>query len=161
MFVLKQRFINMAVCLLSLLMFTISVLFQILLQKAPCQLCMITRYLFLVVSVVAFICVKTRFKIILPLIALFVLAFIFYHLGVENHWWNGPSGCISHLPTLDTIENIDQLNSQKSYCDQVNWLFLGISSTLWSFLFAAFIFWLSSLSYAVNYYLDKREEDGD
>lgn len=161
MFIFHQSFVSKIICLLSFLMFLTSILSQVLLQKSPCQLCMITRYLFLLSSIVALINVKIRFKSILPIVTFSVLGFTFYHLGVENHWWAGPAGCISQLPTLDSIQNIDQLDSQKSYCDQVNWVFFGISSTLWSVLFSAFIFWASSLSYAINRYLNKREDDGD
>lgn len=156
MFIFSQKLVYRLVFIITISMFSASVISQVLMSKTPCQLCLITRYLFLTTAIVT--ATTSRFKLALPIVATIALSFSFYHLGVENHWWQGPHGCISKLPTLDSIKAIDQLDGNTPYCDRVNWTIFGISSTLWSFAIDAFIFWITSTSYIVNYYLGKVEK---
>lgn len=159
MFIFKQKLIGRFIFLMTAGIFLTSVASQFLLGKQPCQLCLVTRYLFLALAIAAII--FRKFKFLLPLLALVTVAFSFYHLGVESHWWQGPRGCISELPTLDSLNGSEQINPGISYCDRVNWTILGFSSTLWSFLFSMFIFWITSISFIVNYYLKKQEDNDD
>lgn len=149
MFVFKEEFVNRIILLLAISIFSTSMISQFVLEKQPCQLCLITRYLFLAVGSVTF---ATKWvKILLPISSLITLMFVFYHLGVENHWWQGFHSCISELPSL----NSTPMENKAPSCDSVNWTFWGISSTLWAFLSASFIFWFSSTSYLINHYLKK------
>ena len=157
MFIFNQRFINYSVFCTAAAVFLVSVMSQFFLNKEPCQLCLITRYMFLSVAVAAIF--FERLRILLSIVTFITVGFSFYHLGVENHWWQGPHGCISELPTLDSIDDPVQIKPGKVYCDRVNWLILGVSSTLWSFLISMVLFWLSSVSFILNYYLRKIEDD--
>lgn len=147
MFVFKENFVNRIIFIMAMGIFFTSMISQLWLKNVPCQLCSITRYLFLAVGIVAVL--SKLAKPPLPIMAFITLAFTFYHLGVENHWWRGFHGCVSELPSL----NSTPMDTKAPPCDSVNWTIFGISSTLWSFLFASFIFWLSSTSYLINYYL--------
>lgn len=152
MFVFKEDFVNRVIFFVAISIFAASMISQFMLEKQPCQLCLIDRYLFLSLGILALLA-KWR-KMLLPIGALITLAFTFYHLGVENHWWLGTSGCVSELPSL----NSTPMDSKTPACDSVNWIVLGISSTLWGVLFASFIFWFSSTSYLINFYLRRSEE---
>ena len=155
MFSCNQRSMRFWIFLMAFAIFSISISSQIFFGKEPCQLCLFTRYMFLLTAIVAL----SRIKILLPIVAFATVGCAFYHLGVESHWWSGPSGCVSELPTLSSVNDLDQIPAGKVYCDRANWIILGVSSTLWSFLFSMFLFWISSLSFVVNYYIEKLEDD--
>lgn len=152
MFIFREGFVNRIIFFIAMSIFVASIISQFMLEKQPCQLCLITRYLFL--SLVILTLLAKWKKILLPVGALITLAFTFYHLGVENHWWPGTPGCVSELPSL----NSTPMDSKTPVCDSVNWTVLGLSSTLWGVLSASFIFWFSSTSYLINYYLRKFKE---
>ena len=142
---IKEDFINKVISIVAFCIFFTSVISQFALDIKPCQLCYVTRYLFLAIG----ICTIALYKLRLFCVALnfATLCFTFYHLGVENHWWEAPQSCASVLPTLSSINSAPDPN--QSFCDIANWLVFGISSTLWSFLFSAAIFWVSSLNYTI------------
>ena len=142
---IKEEHINKLISLVALCVFFTSIISQLALDKKPCQLCYVTRYLFLAIGICTILLYK--FRLCLVLLNFATLVFTFYHLGVENHWWNAPQGCAAELPTLDSINSNSVHN--KTYCDVANWVVLGISSTLWSFLFASSIFWISSINYTI------------
>ncbi len=147
MFIFKENFVNRMIFIMATGIVLTSIISQLWLEKEPCQLCLITRYLFLATGIIALL--PKWGKPLLPTIAFITLAFTFYHLGVENHWWRGLHGCVSELPSL----NSTPMDAKTPPCDIVNWTVLGVSSTLWAFLCASFIFWLSSTSYIICYYL--------
>lgn len=159
MFVFQQKFVNWVLFAIAVFLFCGSMISQIVLDKQPCQLCLISRYLFLSIALVALF--LRRSKLLCPILCFIAVAFSLYHLGVESHWWKAPHGCIVELPTLDVSQNADLLSDNVSFCDRVNWTILGISSTLWSFLFSMFLFWLSSTASIVRYYLKKLTEYDD
>ena len=159
MFVFQQKFVNYVIFAIASFLVLGSVISQIILDKQPCQLCLISRYLFFSIALVALF--LRRFKSFCPILCFIGVAFSLYHLGVENHWWKAPQGCIVDLPTLNITQNADLLSGNVSYCDRVNWVIWGISSTLWSFLFSMFLFWLSSTSFILQYYITKVTEYED
>lgn len=149
---------------LSLLCFISSFSIQIFLNEIPCLLCLFTRYLFLIVSIICYFTLKHIDKknvVFLPLIILtFLLIFSFYHLGVENHWWLAPSSCKTILPTLNDLYNTEQLiNNNRPPCDTVNFKIFGISMTLMSFIISSFLFWVSSISTIL--YINNKEQNSN
>ena len=142
----KENFVNRIIFVMAMGIFLTSITSQLLLEKEPCQLCLITRYLFLATAITALLTKWSR--TLLPIASFITLAFTFYHLGVENHWWRGFHGCVSELPSL----NSTPMDTKTPPCDSANWMVFGVSSTLWAFLCSSFIFWLSSTSYVISYY---------
>src|SRR6185312_3226918 len=65
---------------------------------APCELCLKERWSWdaaLLVAVLAFL-VPTRWRLAAAVLALVFVAgaaLAFYHVGVERHWFPGPSSC--------------------------------------------------------------------
>jgi len=155
--IFRLSVVHKFIVVFSFCIFSVSLLSQILGDIAPCQLCLISRYLFLFIAIfAAFASHYKHTRIILIILISSLFLFSFYHLGVENHWWTGPQSCVSELPSLSHIN--DQIESNKIFCDRANWLIFGISSTLWSFLASAFLIWLISLTYILNYYLKEFDD---
>ena len=145
--------------LLSLFCFFSSLFIQILLNETPCLLCLLTRYGFLMCSIVCFFTlyyIKKKNVVFLPLISLILLTILnFYHLGVENHWWFAPNSCKTILPTLQELQNTTQLlKNTRPPCDKINFKILGLSMTLISFIVSALITWFHSI--AITLYLYKK-----
>ena len=51
-----------------------------------------------------------------------------YHVGVEQHWWRGPTSCAA----ASTPASLEELKAQimattVAFCDQIPWSMLGIS----------------------------------
>src|SRR6266851_9640146 len=67
---------------------------------APCELCLLQRWPWGVASVISFIATMVGRRPALPYVALLLAAIFaigstlaFYHVGVEYHWFAGPSAC--------------------------------------------------------------------
>jgi disulfide bond formation protein DsbB len=160
MIIFKPKLIHFTVFFIAISLFFASVFNQIFFAEKPCQLCLISRHSYLAVAVFSIAAVRVSFlKSLLFLAVAFELLFGFYHLGVENHWWIGPQSCISELPTIENITTKNFMENSKTYCDKVNWRVFGISSTLWSFLISAFLFWIVSVSYILAFYLKRIEDE--
>ena len=73
----------------------------------------------------------------------------FYHAGVEQGWFEGPSTCTSgDISTLTTDELLAQIqNAPLVRCDEIPWSLLGLSMAAWngvlSLIFSGF--WLASI----------------
>ncbi len=102
---------------------------------APCELCLAERWPWDAAIVVAFIALMTGSRAALPWVAL-LLAVIFlagsglafYHVGVERHWFAGPSACTAQ-GTATTLEALraQLMRSQPVRCDEPAWTLFGIS----------------------------------
>lgn len=156
----RLSIIHKFISFFSFCMFLTSLLAQVFGNIAPCQLCLISRYLFLSIAISSILANYCRyFRIILLVLISGLFLFSLYHLGIENHWWQGPQSCVSALPSLSNLSNMtNHIETNKVFCDRANWLIFGISSTLWSFLIAAFLGWLISLTYILNYYLEEFDD---
>ena len=156
--ILRLPLIHKFVFAISLAVFSVSILSQYAGDAKPCQLCLISRYSFLSIAILSYFSgFSDKLRSILFSAIFLLFAFSFYHLGVENHWWAGPQSCVSELPTLSNLSEFNT-TSNKVFCDKANWIIFGLSSTLWSFLIAAFLAWLISISYILNYYLDRKDD---
>ena len=156
---LKPKNVLLLLCLLSGVAFSVSCFAEHVLDKRPCQLCIITRYLYVSIAIVSYAALKTRkqiFNCALTFITFFSLIFGYYHLGVESHWWAGPSSCVSELPTLENLTQAVQENIP--YCDKVNLTIFGVSSTLWNVFLMSFLFWLTTISQILTFYMKRHEE---
>lgn len=147
--IFKIKRVNFIVFGCSVIAVSTSVFSEIFMDKIPCQLCSISRLLYVFIAVSS--CVSLISKAPFTKWAVFFLigvstCFSFYHLGVENHWWAAPHSCVSKLPSLNDVARSVQANVP--YCDKVNLEILGLSSTLWNFLLSSFLFWITSLSMA-------------
>jgi disulfide bond formation protein DsbB len=109
---------------------------------APCELCLTERWPWDVAIVISFVAAMTGSRSALPWVVL-MLAGVFivgsalasYHVGVEQHWFAGPSACTAR-GTPATIEALKaQLSHQQPVrCDEPAWTLFGVSLAGWNLL---------------------------
>jgi disulfide bond formation protein DsbB len=110
---------------------------------APCELCLTERWPWAVAIVIAFVATMSGNRPALPWVALLLAAVFavgsalaFYHLGVEQHWFAGPSACTATAGTPTTLEALKAqlLHQQPVRCDEPAWVLWGISLAGWNLL---------------------------
>jgi disulfide bond formation protein DsbB len=118
----------------------------------PCELCLYERWPYYAVALLALIAVAVgRRNTSRAALALAGLVFIagavlaFYHVGVEWHWFAGPSACTG--AALDTSSaaalRAQLLATPPVRCDQVQWSLIGISLAGWNFVASVILAGLS------------------
>ncbi len=119
---------------------------------APCKMCIWQRYphvVAIVVGAVALALPRAGLILLGALAAATTSAIGFYHVGVEQRWWEGPSTCTSgSTQGLSADELLDQiLSAPLVRCDDIAWDFLGISMAGWNGLIslALVAVWLMAL----------------
>jgi disulfide bond formation protein DsbB len=117
---------------------------------APCELCLLQRWPWAVAIVISFVATMVGSRPALPCsrpalpwVAL-LLAVVFaigtalalYHVGVERHWFAGPSACSGAATAADTLEALKAqiLRQQPVRCDEVAWSLWEISLAGWNLL---------------------------
>ena len=115
----------------------------------PCELCLTQRYAFYaalpLALVTAFAASRSAHGLARAGFALLAAAFIAnaalaaYHVGVEYHWWAGPTACTGGLTSsVDVNDLVKALNSVKVVrCDEVQLRILGLSLAGWNVLASA------------------------
>ncbi|HVA13755.1 MAG TPA: disulfide bond formation protein B [Stellaceae bacterium] len=103
----------------------------------PCELCLYERwpyYAGISVTALALLAFRVR-PVAISLTAAVVLIYAasgalgFYHVGVERHWFEGPSACTSPTKQATTIDELraQLLATQPVLCDQPQWSFHGLT----------------------------------
>src|SRR3954447_21825592 len=109
----------------------------------PCELCILQRWPWAVaitISIVAlFVAHDPSLRwiaLVLGLVFLVGIGFAFYHLGVEQHWFAGPSACTPSTAAPTTLEEMRQriLSAQVVRCDAAQWSLYGVSLAGWNLL---------------------------
>jgi disulfide bond formation protein DsbB len=131
-----------------------ALLFQYVGGLAPCELCLLERwpyYIGIPVTVAA-VWAGGRPSIAAGLVAIVLLLFVgssgvaLYHVGVEQHWWQGPTACTTSGAAKTLEELRAQLMAQQPVmCDQPQWTLVGVSLAGWNLL-ASLV--LAALSFA-------------
>jgi disulfide bond formation protein DsbB len=90
---------------------------------APCELCLLQPWVAALLAAVFAVSV----------------AFAFYHVGVERHWFAGPSACSGAATAADTVEALKAqiLRQHPVRCDEVAWALWGVSLAGWNLLASA------------------------
>jgi disulfide bond formation protein DsbB len=110
---------------------------------APCELCLLQRWPWGAAIVIAFIATMVGSRPALPWVALLLAVvflvsstFAFYHVGVEQRWFAGPTACTSPTAVADTVEQLKAqlLHQQPVRCDQPAWTLWGVSLAGWNLL---------------------------
>jgi disulfide bond formation protein DsbB len=120
-----------------------ALLFQYVGGVQPCELCLYQRWPYygvIVLAVLAFVAGDRRVS--LAVLALATLAFLagaalaFYHVGVEQHWFAGPSACSGAPLTGGSVADLKaQLLARPPVrCDEIAWSLFGISLAGWNLL---------------------------
>ena len=110
---------------------------------APCELCLRERWPWGVAIVISFVATMVGSRPALPWVALLVSAVFavssglaLYHVGIEQHWFAGPSACTASGAAADTLEALKAqiLHQQPVRCDEIAWSLWGISLAGWNLI---------------------------
>ena len=113
----------------------------------PCELCLAQRYAFYAAIPLALLTAllsrsahglaRAGFAL-LALVFAANTAFAAYHVGVEYHWWAGPTACTGGPGSLDVNDLVNALNSVKVVrCDEVQLRIAGLSLAAWNVVASA------------------------
>ena len=109
----------------------------------PCELCLLQRWPWAIAITVSLVAVLVGNRPSLPWVALLLalifavsVVFAFYHVGVEQKWFAGPSACTASPTGAITLEQMKQqiLGTAPVLCDRVQWSLFGISLAGWNLL---------------------------
>jgi disulfide bond formation protein DsbB len=112
-------------------------------RLAPCELCLLQRWPWAAAIVVSFVVVLVGERARLDWVALVLglvfavsVLFAFYHVGVEQHWFAGPSACTAAPGGATTLEQMKQqiLGTAPVLCDRPAWTLFGVSLAGWNLL---------------------------
>jgi disulfide bond formation protein DsbB len=128
--------------------------FQLVDGLVPCELCLYERWPYYAALVLALAALAfpvaglpRAVTALLGLLFLASAALGFYHAGIEQHWFPGPSSCTSTGGAAETLEQFKaQILGQKTVmCDEIQWSVAGLSlaalNAIASLLLAVFAFW--------------------
>jgi disulfide bond formation protein DsbB len=110
---------------------------------APCELCLLQRWPWKAAILVALVALIAGNRPALPWVALVLalvfalsVGFAFYHVGVEQHWFAGPSACTAGGGGAMTLEEMKRqiLGTAPVLCDRVQWSLFGVSLAGWNLL---------------------------
>ena len=132
----------------------------------PCELCLKQRHPyyfmigFIIINFLIPISKKIFVFLLIQLSSLYGLFYAIWHVGVENKFLKGPSGCSAGLNissnTVDLKEQI--LSKQVISCDDVVWSFFGLSAASINTIILLVIFILNA-NYIYNNYAPKKEKN--
>jgi disulfide bond formation protein DsbB len=108
---------------------------------APCELCLLQRWPWSAAIVIALVALVAGTRGALPWVALVLalvfaasVVFAFYHVGVEQHWFAGPSACTASATGAMTLDEMKRqiLGTAPVLCDRVQWALFGVSMAGWN-----------------------------
>lgn len=107
---------------------------------APCQLCLWQRWPHAVAILIGILALAMGWRRLLWLGALAALTTAgigIFHVGVEQHWWEGLATCtagsISGISTADLLDPTVDVAAPVR-CDEIAWSLFGISMAGWNVL---------------------------
>src|SRR5579859_384463 len=110
---------------------------------APCELCLLQRWPWAAAILLSLVALIAGSRPALPWVALVLaslfalgMAIAFYHVGVEEHWFAGPSACTASATGAMTLEEMKRqiLGTAPVLCDRVQWSLMGVSMAGWNLL---------------------------
>jgi disulfide bond formation protein DsbB len=113
---------------------------------SPCTLCLYERWPYKVAIALSLVALTTGARpatrwIVVLCAGLFAAGVFlaFYHVGVEQHWFAGPSACTANDAPADSVEALKaQIMGKKPVrCDEVPWALFGVSLAGWNLLASA------------------------
>jgi disulfide bond formation protein DsbB len=116
---------------------------------APCELCLTQRYAFYAAIPLALLTALLAGRsahglaragfVLLTVVFAANAVLAAYHVGVEYHWWAGPTACTGGLTgSLDVNDLVNTLNSVKVVrCDEVQLRIAGLSLAGWNVVASA------------------------
>ncbi|MFO1113174.1 MAG: disulfide bond formation protein B [Rhodospirillales bacterium] len=136
------RPVLLAILLMSLGALAAALTGQYVFGLEPCVLCLWQRLPFALTAVLAAVALPPRWAEgrrphaigIAALIFAAGAGLAFYHVGVQQHWWQSVAGCGGAPVSGLSIEDLSPaaLAHPPKPCDVVDWQFLGLSLAGWN-----------------------------
>jgi len=111
--------------------------FEFLGNLKPCKMCLWQRWPHIAAILIGILIFYTKSILLMRIASMIILIgaiIAFYHMGVEYHWWKGPttcsSGSITNLSSTELMNKI--LKAPIIRCDEVQWHFVGLSMAAWN-----------------------------
>jgi disulfide bond formation protein DsbB len=110
---------------------------------APCELCLQQRWPWSAAIAISLIALLVGNRPASPWVALVLalvfatsVAFAFYHVGVEQHWFAGPTACTGGGTGATSMDELRRqiLATAPVRCDEVPWSLFGVSLAGWNLL---------------------------
>jgi disulfide bond formation protein DsbB len=143
------RLAPLAILLASVAIVGGAQLFQHVGGLVPCELCLYERWPYYAAIVLALVAVAVdgRGRLATLAVALCGLLFLvdaalaFYHVGVEQHWFAGPTACTGPISKAKTVAELKaQIMGQLPVrCDEPQWTLFGVSLAGYNLLAAAIL----------------------
>lgn len=130
----------------------------------PCELCLLERWPWWAAIAIAAVSWLLGGRLpraisapLLTIVFLIGSGIAFYHVGVEQHWFAGPSACTASGTAATSVDALraQLFGKQAVMCDEVQWSLFGVSMAGWNLLaslamamFCAATAWRPSLSRA-------------
>ncbi len=132
---LRRRALGAAAGSAALLLGALA--FQYIGGIAPCHLCLLQRWPHAIAIALGALILVVPARILAALggmVTLVGAGIGFYHVGVEQGWWEGPTTCTAPEPgALAPADLLNQiLATPVVLCDQVAWSLFGISMAGWN-----------------------------
>ena len=161
---IKTYFNHISLGAISFSMIFFALISEYVFGFAPCSLCLIQRYphILVAMSSVWLIFFKTHNFFLYPINAIIMassILFAFYHVGVEQDFFQAPQSCsssnlaqIGEKSAEALLNNI--LNTSVVRCNEISWSFIGLSMATWNLIFSAVLFigWVMSSLRFVRFY---------
>jgi disulfide bond formation protein DsbB len=121
-----------------------AIAFQYVGGLAPCEMCMWQRWALVAALGLALVgWGMGHARPVLILAALAVLAgagIAAFHVGVEQHWWQGVTACAAAPMTGTTAEVMSEIMAAPLVrCDAIAWSLFGVSMAGWNALLSSVI----------------------
>ena len=123
---------------------------------APCELCLWQRWPHMVaiaaglLALAAFAWPRVGLGLLLVAITALVAtsAIGVFHVGVENHWWQGPQACSGTIPTGLSPEELKKylFSARMVRCDEIPWKMWNISMAGWNAILSGLLAIVLSVS---------------
>jgi disulfide bond formation protein DsbB len=110
---------------------------------APCELCLLQRWPWaaaITVSVIVLLVGEHArldwVAVVFAIVFAISVVLAFYHVGVEQHWFAGPTACTAPAGGAMTLEEMKQqiLGTAPVLCDRPAWTLFGVSMAGWNLL---------------------------
>ena len=143
-FIADKKKVAAALVFISLGTLTFVLFTQYGLGLLPCVLCVYQRIPYVVIIALGLLAYGMPkhapcFILLSALTFLTGAGIAGFHIGVEQHWWEGTAHCSGKLPGPDaTIEELRAviMNAPITRCDQVTAQFMGVSMATYNFAFS-------------------------
>jgi len=134
---MNARFLASGAALLSAATLLGAFGFQYIGGLAPCHLCLLERYphgIAFAIGLAALFAGNRWLFVLGGVVMVYSAGLAGYHVGVEQHWWQGPTSCTSSgISGLSNEELMAQiLAAPLVRCDDIPWSLFQISMAGWN-----------------------------